>query len=233
MAIAALEPIVQNQHVADTRSHRDKLGRSDFLKMFITQMQFQDPLNPIDNTEFTAQLAQFSSLEQLFNINDNVVQMLNGQGTSARIQALNLIGKKVVAEGSSLRLSESSIPSASFVLNEDVSQCIVSIQDSQGRTVRNLPLGALEKGSHSFEWDGLDGDGQLMPEGVYTFRVLAKNFAGEEVTVSSRTSGIVTGVKLGGAMPIISVGDMEVSLSKIIAVEPAPATAANQSARTS
>ena len=71
MAITALEPTVQNSTIPEATPERDKLGRSDFLKMFITQMQYQDPLNPMEGAEFMSQLAQFSSLEQLFNLSDN------------------------------------------------------------------------------------------------------------------------------------------------------------------
>jgi flagellar basal-body rod modification protein FlgD len=215
MAIAALEPTVQNNLISDIPTEREQLGRSDFLKMFITQMQHQDPLNPMEGSEFTSQLAQFSSLEQLFNLSDNSAKMLETQESFGRMQALNLIGKEVFSEGNGLGLQEGATVQGFYVLPETVSECRIAIYDPEGNPVRILDLGAQEGGGRHFRWDGLDRSGTTLPSGMYTYEIWAKNLAGEEVTAKAHTSGVVTGVKLGDFVPIITIGEMEISLTQV------------------
>jgi flagellar basal-body rod modification protein FlgD len=218
MAITALEPTVQNSTIPDTTIERDKLGRSDFLKMFITQMQYQDPLNPMEGSEFMSQLAQFSSLEQLFNLSDNSEKMLEAQDGLGRIQALNLIGNEVVSAGNGLGLLENSTVQGSFQLPEAVSQCRIAIYDPEGNPVRTLNLGAQDMGEHRFYWDGLDNSGNTLPSGTYTYQIWAKNLNGTDVTAQTRTSGVVTGVKLGGLVPLVTIGEMEIPLTQVLEV---------------
>jgi flagellar basal-body rod modification protein FlgD len=218
MAIAALEPTVQHSEIPDIPTEREQLGRSDFLKMFITQMQYQDPLNPMEGAEFMSQLAQFSSLEQLFNLNDNSVKMLGTQDSLGRMQALNLIGKEVLGEGNGLGLQEGVTVQGFFLLPEAVSECRVAIYDPQGNPVRTLDLGAQEGGENFFRWDGLDGSGKSLPTGMYTYEIWAKSLSGEDVAAETRTSGRVTGVKLGGFVPLVTIGEMEIPLTQVLEV---------------
>ena len=218
MAIAALEPTIESSQFPDIQSERDKLGRSDFLKMFITQMQHQDPLNPLEGTEFTSQLAQFSSLEQLFNLSDNSAKLLETQDGLGRMQALNLIGKEILSEGNGLGLQENSTVQGTFQLQEAVSQCRVSIYDPEGNPIRILDLGAREGGEHHFHWDGLHSNGNPMPTGMYTYQIWARNQAAVDVEAQTRTSGVVTGVKLGGVVPLVTIGETEIPLAQVLEV---------------
>jgi flagellar basal-body rod modification protein FlgD len=229
MAIAALEPTVQNSEIPDVSTERNELGRSDFLKMFITQMQYQDPLNPLEGAEFMSQLAQFSSLEQLFNLNDNSEKMLETQDSLGRMQALNLIGKEVLSEGNGLGLQEGSTVQGFFLLPEAASACRIAIYDPEGNPVRTLDLGEQEGGEHHFRWDGLDSSGKALPTGMYNYEIWAKSLAGETLAAQTRTSGVVTGVKLGDLVPLVTVGEMEIPLTQVFEVRShAPASAEEQ-----
>jgi flagellar basal-body rod modification protein FlgD len=228
MAIAALEPIVQNSETPDISTVRDELGRDDFLKMFITQMQHQDPLNPLEGAEFMSQLAQFSSLEQLFNLNDNSEKMLETQDSLGRLQALNLIGKEILSDGNGLGLQEGATVQGFFLLPEAVSECKIAIHDPEGNPVRTLDLGEQEGGEHLFRWDGLDSSGQALPTGMYNYEVWAKNLAGETLTAQTRTSGVVAAVKLGDLVPVVTVGEMEIPLSQVIEVRSLAAASADE-----
>lgn len=232
MTIAGLEPTVRNNQVSEPVTGRDKLGRSDFLKMFITQMQHQDPLNPMEGAEFTTQLAQFSSLEQLFNINENTGDILESQESLGRMQALDLIGKEILTEGNGLTLQENAPVQGFFQLPEAVSVCRVSIYDLEGNPIRTIDLGSLNPGENDFRWDGLDGSGKTQPAGTYTYHIWAKNLAGEDVEAETRTSGAVTGVKLGDLIPRLYLGEIEVPLTQVLEVRNLQATSPGDSDQT-
>jgi flagellar basal-body rod modification protein FlgD len=218
MAITDVTSVVQNQTSQDSTQTRGELSESDFLKMFTTQMQYQDPLNPLDATQFTSQLAQFSSLDQLFKMSSSLTQLLQAGQTMNSMAALKLIGKEIQANGNSLVLQEGSAVTGSFSLASAATQCTVSIYDGSGTLVRTLSLGALSGGEGQFSWDGLSATGKTMPSGTYTYKMQAKDLDGKDVQVQARTSGVVTGVKLGGTEPQLSVGVLDLPLSSVTAV---------------
>jgi len=218
MAITDVTSVVQNQTSQDSTQTRGKLGESDFLKMFTTQMQYQDPLNPLDATQFTSQLAQFSSLDQLFNMSNSLTQLLQAEQTMNSMEALKLIGKAVQATGNSLVLQEGSGAEGSFSLAAAATQCTVSIYDGNGTLVRTLSLGAVPGGEGHFSWDGLSDAGKTIPSGTYTYQMQAKDLNGKDIQVQTRTSGVVTGVKLGGTVPQLSVGAVDLPLSAVSVV---------------
>ena len=218
MAITDVTSVAQNQTSQDSTQTRNQLGESDFLKMFTTQMQCQDPLNPLDATQFTSQLAQFSSLDQLFRMSDSLTQLLQAGQTMNSMEALKLIGKKVQADGNSLVLQEGSGATGSFSLAGAATQGTVSIYDGNGTLVRTLSLGALPAGQGEFSWDGRSNAGKTVPSGTYTYQMQAKDINGNEVQVQTQTSGVVSGIKLGGAVPQLSVGALDLPLSAVTVV---------------
>jgi len=206
-----------NNQTADTKTHHtsDKMGKDDFLKIFLAQMRYQDPLNPMKGTEFTAQLAQFSSLEQLFNVNDNLESLKGAEGDANRYDALNFIGKEIVAKGDQVSLGEAGTAKGSFQI-QGQANCTVSITDSDGNLIRNIPLGPLDAGQHTFEWDGMNSSGLHLPPGVYTFTVNALDETGSPVLADTMTSGKVTRVNLEGDSPILYVGDIPVNFNQVL-----------------
>lgn len=191
-----------------------KLGRDDFLTMFLAQLKNQDPLNPMEGTEFSSQLAQFSSLEQLFNVNDNLQSMITSQEDSSRLQAVEFIGKEITAAGDTLSLEEGKAVTGQFDL-EAAADCTVRILNEEGLTVKTIPMGYLGAGSQTFQWDGRDGAGNAMGSGVYTFQVAAMNSKGTAVNSETRLSGTVTGVNLESNPVNLYVGDIPVAIGSI------------------
>jgi len=218
MAVTDVTSVVQNQTSQDSTQTRNQLSQSDFLKMFTTQMQYQDPLNPLDATQFTSQLAQFSSLDQLFKMSNSLTQLLQAGQTMNSMEALRLIGKQVQASGNSLVLQDGSAAAGSFTLADAATQCTVSIYDGNGTLVRTLSLGVSPGGEGQFSWDGLSDTGETMPSGTYTYKMQAKDLSGNAVQVQTRTSGVVTGVKLGGTVPQLSMGAIDLPLSSVTVV---------------
>jgi len=198
----------------DTTSTND-LGREDFLTLLVAQLENQDPLNPLESTEFTSQLAQYSSLEQLFNVNKNLELISSGQEEASKLQALDFIGKEIVAEGENLLLEQGETSMGSFNLDE-VADCSVFITDANGYYVRKMSLGYLEPGSHDFEWDGLDDSGNIQETGIYNFKVTAVTEDGQTLSVNQMITGKITGVDLEGDSPILYMGEIPISLSQVV-----------------
>jgi len=198
--------------------NKAKLGRDDFLKIFLTQLQYQDPLNPMEGTEFTAQLAQFSSLEQLFNVNDNLTKIKSVQDSEARFQALGLIGKQIKARGDTITVQEGGGGTGAFSI-DGRADCTVVIEDQAGNAIRKIPLGQLDAGRHDFTWDGRDEAGTEVPPGSYTFSVLALDETGQGIPADTFISGTVTKVNIEGEIPVLYVGDIAVDLSDISEVK--------------
>ncbi len=178
------------------------MGKDDFLKLLVTQLQNQDPLNPSDPTEFTAQLAQFSSLEQLFAVNDNLEQMSASSGDVERLSALSLIGKEVVSTSGEFRLGNAGA-SLGYRLDVPASEVSLHVLDPSGRAVATIPATETGSGDHFLSWDGLDANGRAVPPGDYSLVVRATSGEDETVPATTLVKGTVTGVDLGAAGSVL------------------------------
>ncbi len=189
------------------------LGQDDFLKLLVAQLQNQDPLNPSDPTEFTAQLANYSQLEQLFNLNDSMDKLAQSQNNSERLSALSMIGKEVLVEASSFNLGEGSVD-IGYKVDGTASEIQIQIQDSTGRRVATLDATELTAGNHSITWQGVGETGEHLPAGQYTIVIESKSAGeGETVGVTPLVRTDVTGVDLGdgGAVLITDVGEFSMA----------------------
>ncbi len=189
------------------------LGQEDFLTLLVAQLQNQDPLNPSDPTEFTSQLAQYSELEQLFNLNSSMESLAKSQNNSERFAALSLMGKEVLVTGSKFSLNR--YPTEiGYNVDGVASDITINIQNSSGTQVATLHATDLSKGNHFMTWNGLGKDGEKLPEGQYQL-VLQAQSAGEEtsVAVNPLVYSTVTGVDLdnSGAMLITEAGEYSIS----------------------
>lgn len=203
------------EEISPSTTPKKELGKEQFLTLLIAQLKNQDPLNPLDNTQFTAQLAQFSSLEQLVDINKNLQLTQLTEKENMRSQALNFIGKEVVSEGDKLSLAENGTSLGSFNLNE-MAECDVLIYDSGGSLIRRIPLGIFNPGQHQFQWDGRDNGGNTKAAGVYSFQISAINTKGQVVPVETRITGRVEKVNLQGDEPMLYVGQIPIALSQVM-----------------
>ena len=200
--------------VTGREGSEDNLGRDEFLTLFVAQLRHQDPLNPLDSTEFTSQLAQYSSLEQLLNINGNLESLQASQEQDHRLQALDFLGKEVIADGDMLFLEPNQISEGRFSLTEKA-DCTALILDPNGYPIRSIPLGVLESGEHQFQWDGLNASGDKMDRGIYSFEITAMTDDGMFLPVTTQITGKVTGVNLETESPILFLGDIPLYLSQV------------------
>lgn len=171
------------------------LGMDAFLQLLVTQLQYQDPLSPMDDKEFVAELAQFSSLEQLTEINSGIDGLSKLTQEQQMIGAVNFIGKTIDATGTAVSVEEGKATSVTFSLPEDANTCLINILDSSKNIVRTVDIGAKTAGEVEFQWDGKDYDGSAVEDGQYQVAVTATNADGDAMKVSTTMRGKVVGIQ--------------------------------------
>lgn len=195
------------------------LGKEDFLKLLVAQLAHQDPLQPMENTEFVAQLATFSNLEQMMSVNTNLGLLQISQAAMANSQVAGLIGKEVEAKGDMLQLlKQGSTVSVNFDLPVAAQEVTIKIKDMKGNVIRTLQVGSRMAGLNSAAWDGKDSMGNLMPAGTYSVDISAKDKNGNAVNASSHFKGIVSGVTFINGIPLLEVGSTTVQVGDVVAV---------------
>jgi flagellar basal-body rod modification protein FlgD len=200
-------------------SDSSQLGQDAFLKLLVTQLQNQDPTKPMDNQAFVAQLAQFSSLQELQGVSDRLDSLLVSQKSSTDVTAASMIGKTVTYKGGSVTLDGTSGANVDLTLSDAASSVNAVISNSSGKTVRTIIGGAASAGQLSLAWDGRDQNGNLLSAGTYSVSVSAKKSDGSAVSVVERGRGVVQGVDYSGSSTKVIVGADEVSLSDVIEVD--------------
>ncbi len=194
------------------------LGKDDFLKLLISQIQYQDPLNPMDSTEFTSQLAQFSQLEQLTQANGNLEELMKYQASINNAQAISLIGKDIKVEGDTVELKEGTPVKLGYTLGEDAVSVAVYIKNEEGNQVASLVGGQQKAGFNEMVWDGKDNEGNQLAPGNYTFQVVAKDMDGNDINVTTFVFGRVKGVEFVNGKPFLSTDYGRYALGDVVSV---------------
>ncbi len=198
------------------RVGKSQLDKDDFLKLMLAQMKNQDPTNPQKSHEMAAQLAQFTSLEQLFNVNENLKGLHNQQEPSTQFQALNLIGKSVSGDTSKISHSVGDERhDFGFELGRDAKEVKISISNDEGQDVRSFSVTNLKKGENRMSWNGRDSQDNLVPAGNYRFTVEARDDAGKLVEAKTEFSGKITGVTFGKEGTVLLVGDQKIRFTDV------------------
>jgi flagellar basal-body rod modification protein FlgD len=195
------------------------MEEEDFLKMLVTQMQYQDPLNPMESQEFASQLAQFSSVEQLTNINGNLAESLSVD--LVLTQAINntlsttIIGKEAKGEGDFVMFNEDGEAQVSFELEDAAETVEISILDTNGNVVRTWSVENLSSGEHTLEWDLQNDHGETLNQGDYTFEVSAYDTSGNAIDATPYMIGTVTGIRYEDGAAIMLIDGKEIAFSAI------------------
>jgi len=200
---------------------KNSMGKDDFMKLLMTQLRHQDPLNPMDGQQFAAQLAQFSQLEQLTNIGTGIQNLRTGMSDGSKLQALEMIGKKVTAAGNETEMRPGGNSILSYTPKADVTPVKATIYDAGGKLVRELDIvrkpGSADEGQVA--WDGKDQDGKQLPAGHYSYRIVGVGQNGQGQELNSQLEGKVVGVDVDGKTPTVVVegigGKTRLELSKI------------------
>ncbi len=193
-----------------------ELNKDAFLKLMLTQMKNQDPTNPMDSHDMAAQLAQFTSLEQLVNINDNLKEIKESQKPAAQFQALSLIGKTVSGDSSKVIHTEGTKGHLfEFELGADVVKSTITVKDGDGNAVRTIETGAMKKGKNQITWNVMSDDGLEVRPGEYQFLVDARDSSGSRVVSKTDFAGRISGVNFTPTGPVLLVGKQSVKLGDI------------------
>ena len=187
------------------------LGKQDFLKLLITQLRNQDPLNPLDQNEFLSQTAQFTSLENLQNISAELAEMKELSRGNSLAQGASLLGKSAIAVGRDVTLGLS--PVELPFLMETIGSVRIDIMDADNTVMRQLTSDTLPTGGQSLTWDGRDSAGQQVSPGVYHYRVVPQGGA-----IAVAAAGTLTGMTPSGNTVVYHLGDAVVRAEDLITV---------------
>ena len=181
---------------AGTAKTSDAAATEDrFLKLLVTQMKNQDPLNPLDNAQVTSQMAQLSTVTGIEKLNATLAAMMSGQQSNQALQAARVIGHGVLVPGAGMALQDGKA-AFGIELAEPADNVQITVSDSTGNAVQQISLGAQEAGSHLLLWDGQTTLGTTAADGVYTFEVAATR-GGVGSTANGLTFDQVSSVSTG------------------------------------
>lgn len=195
------------------------LGKNDFLNLMMAQLKYQNPLDPMDGTEYAAQLAQFSSLEQMTNMNDTLEQSIDTNYLLAQsvnnTMSATLIGKEVKISGKTIKYSGEDSISIGYKLPSDVKNMTITIKDSNGAIVKTIESSELSQGDHKLSWDFTDNNGKKVKQGTYSYTIASKSTSGQDLTITASLYGKVSAVKFTEEGTKLVIGSSEYLLSDI------------------
>jgi flagellar basal-body rod modification protein FlgD len=194
------------------------LGKDEFLQLLTAQLQHQDPLSPMDSQAFVAQLAQFSSVEELDGLGKKLDTMLLGQASANQMTTASLVGKEVLFKADHVTLAAGGKGNFEVTVPAATSDTTAIIADQSGRVVRTLPLGAHAAGTFAVPWDGRDDSGATLPPGDYVLTVSATGTDGAKVAAAAAIRGIVSGITFENQAPQLLVQGRHVAMSDILQI---------------
>ncbi|MEM6712701.1 MAG: flagellar hook capping FlgD N-terminal domain-containing protein [Pseudomonadota bacterium] len=188
-----------------------------FLTLLTTQLQNQDPLEPLDTNQFTQQLVQFSGVEQQIQTNSYLEDLITSTEAQAVNAAVSYIGNTVRANGTVAPLQNGT---ATWDLSADIGApaSTISVINDAGQVVYSSPH-SVERGESTFVWDGRSNGGAQQPDGTYSIRVEGATSDGTNVPVTTSIRGEVTGVDLTNNEPVLLINDIRVNLSSVLSLQ--------------
>lgn len=201
------------------QSSNGTLGKDEFLKLLMAQMKYQDPMNPMEGTEYTAQLAQFSSLEQLTNMQNTLEEMVNSNyllsQSITNTMSASLIGKGVKLDGGKFEYNGQDEIMLGYNLPQNAKNVTIEIYDSNGKLVKSIENASDKKGDNKLSWDFSDNSGEKVPIGEYTFSVKAKDFNDSDLSVNLFKYGIIDAIKFTDKGTFLIIDSIEYSLADV------------------
>ena len=184
-----------------------------FLTLLTTQLQNQNPLDPLDTNQFTQQLVEFASVEQQLKTNDSLSTLVSLQQTAQATQALQFVGKTAVVNGSTAALTNSQ---ATWQLNvPSASNVQISIANSAGQTVFTGSYSVNAGNNQPFVWNGQGNDGTQWPDGQYTLTATATDSSGNSVGITTQLQGTVSSVDLTQSPPLLTINGQTYTVNQI------------------
>ncbi|MGB9711989.1 MAG: flagellar hook assembly protein FlgD [Dissulfurimicrobium sp.] len=173
---------------------RTTLTKDDFMKLFVTQLEYQDPMQPLDTGQMATQIAQLNMVDLMYKNNDAINKLVATDNQRMKIDAIGYLGHDVRYTGNKLEVGANGPNPFDLNLDNACTSCVVTIKDSNGKLIKSWDMGPLGKGSHPLNWDGTDATGAKVPAGDYTVTVDAKDDKGNAVNVTTLTTGTVSAI---------------------------------------
>lgn len=193
-----------------------KMDKDAFFKLMLAQLKNQDPMNPLKNHEMAAQLAQFSSLEQMSNMNTTLAKIEGKNSQPENFQALNLIGKTVAGDSSRVvRTQYDKAHDFNFNLPQDAAEANIKLMSAKGDLVREYKLTNLKTGANKISWNGKNEAGVDQSAGEFFFQVDAKNNTGQKIPVKSEFQGVISGLSFSAEGPVLQVGNQTIKMKDV------------------
>jgi flagellar basal-body rod modification protein FlgD len=213
-SVSALTGSASSNGTVPLVSSQKQLGQQDFLNLLVAQLKNQDPLKPVSNEGFIAQMAQFSQLEQTNKLVDLMQQSLDPRTSGRQFDVVSLIGRDIKLAGDAVTLGAGPA-SFGYDLAQDAALAHIDIRNQQGLLVRSISTGAQAAGSQLVEWDGQDQNGAPLPAGSYSVAVAAFDAQGGPVEAAPFTRARVTGLRMVNNEPQILIGSRIVRVDDI------------------
>ena len=233
MNTSAINAILNNTNQVynqNSKTGNTSLGKNDFLRLLMTQLQNQDPTNPMDSQQFAAQLAQFNTVEQLTNLNTGMTNLTNTQQSVGQAMtntmAASLAGKIVKGQSNALQVTPGQNTDVKFNLSGVAADVKLNITDASGNVVRTVDLKNRSAGDQSWTWDGKNDSGSQLPAGTYNVSVAASN-GSSSVSSYAYVEGKVTQVQYTKSGVTLTVNGVPVSMGNVEAVSD-PSTVSGQ-----
>ena len=206
-------------YASDAMKKSIGMNKDDFLKMFIAQLQNQDPLAPQDPTAMLGQLAQLTQVEQSYNTAAALEKLLMSQDNSLAMTSVALIGKQVQAVGNQVASDGLNPVSLSYQMPATTSSTTLKITNAAGTTVRTVDLGNVSSGNGKYEWDGKDGQGNQLPSGAYGFSISGTGSTGTAQEATTYTTGKADGVRFDNGTAYVTIGPVSVPFVNVTSVK--------------
>ena len=217
MSVSGVSSALEQYQIKQDTTQKKDLGKNEFLELLVAQLNNQNPLEPQENGEFIAQLAQFSQVEGIEKLNTSMGSLLSGYQSSQALQASSLVGRKVIVPTEKAVVDTSETFKGSLVLPVTSSNVYVNVYDSAGKAVSRVNLGQQAAGNVSFMWDGKDSSGNVLPPGTYKFEAQATYADGTKglyTLLPANVDSVVLGQN-GGEMRLNLAGIGSVPLSQV------------------
>jgi flagellar basal-body rod modification protein FlgD len=195
------------------------MNKDDFMKLFIAQLQYQDPLKPQDASALLDQLSQLSLVEQSYNSNTALNSLLTAQNNASNLSSVSFIGKEVKANGTALSFDGTNSVNLQFNQQVSTNSNEIGITNANGTVVRTIPTGALTAGDAVVAWDGRDNNGAVLPAGNYNVSVKGLTSSGSEVVATTFISGKISGIEFSSGKPMLTIGTITIPFSDVVSVK--------------
>lgn len=193
------------------------LTQDDFINILVTQMKYQNPLEPLNNEQMAMHIAQMSSVHALQQMEQTMKNMAAKYDLMANMQAASLVGKKVEVAGNQFYLSPNQIAEGFYQLPE-AARVTINIYDSLGNLVRSIEEGRKEVGKQKFSWNGQNNKGERVAEGLYTFVISAVDARGNKLPVSTSQIGEIKEIAYENGTAYFLIGGQKYTLESILAI---------------